>query len=261
MISPQKYNENLFSGFVAGYDRMINWNERLAREAPFFKKLFSDAGAGTILDTACGTGRHAIMFCSWGLNVAAADISHEMITAAKENASAVACKIDFRTGSLEELDTVFKPGFDAVTCMGNSLPHVRTRPGLVKAFSAVAALLKDGGLFALQVRNYRRIYARNEKFMPLSVRAEGGREYLYLRMNELGKEFVVFNIIIITRDDTGKWAYRVESERLAPWTDSDIESALAETGLSLQEKYGDFAFAPYKALESTDLIIVARKGV
>ncbi len=254
-------NENLFSGFAADYERMINWNERLVREAPFFKKLFADAGAGKVLDTACGTGRHAIMFCLWGLTVAASDISPEMISVARENALAAGCQIEFQAVGLEELDKVFQPGFDAVTCMGNSLPHIRTRTGLVRAFSAISNLLKNSGLFALQIRNYRRVYARNEKFMPLNARAEGGREYLYLRMNELGEDFVTFNIIIITRDEAGKWSFRVESEKLAPWTDTDIEAALNEAGLAVCERYGNFAFGPYKPLESTDLVVIARKGL
>lgn len=33
---------NLFQGFAADYDRMINWQERLARETPFFKKVFAE---------------------------------------------------------------------------------------------------------------------------------------------------------------------------------------------------------------------------
>ncbi len=58
-------SENLFSGFVTDYDRMIDWEKRLAREAPFFKKIFAETKPGKLLDTACATGHHALMFYSW----------------------------------------------------------------------------------------------------------------------------------------------------------------------------------------------------
>ncbi|MBU7005927.1 class I SAM-dependent methyltransferase [Phosphitispora fastidiosa] len=79
-------SENLFSGFASDYDRMIDWEKRLTREAPFFKRLFAERVSGKVLDTACATGRHALMFGSWGLQVAASDASSEMIDRARANA-------------------------------------------------------------------------------------------------------------------------------------------------------------------------------
>lgn len=251
--------ENLFLDFAADYDRMINWEQRLSREAPFFERLFDEVGADRVLDTACGTGRHAILFCRRGLKVEAADPSPEMVERARQNASAAGCEIGFHVAPLEEIEKFVRPGFDVITCMGNSLPHIKTREGLEKAFRGISGLLNHAGVFALQIRNYRRVYDRNERFMPLNSRVDGGREYLYLRMTEPGDEFITFNIIVLVKDEKGEWTYRVETERLKPWMFEDINEAMLKTGLEVSGAYGDLKFGAFDSADSSDLVITARK--
>ncbi len=250
---------NLFSAFAEHYDRMINWESRLQREIPFYKKIFTDAGAGKILDTACGTGRHGILFSSWGMEVHAVDSSGEMISKAKENAKNAGVNVSFRKVSIEELDKEFSAGFDVVTCMGNSLPHIRTSGELRKVFTAVANVLKPGGIFTLQIRNYRRVLEKNEKYMPLNSFADKGKEYIYLRITEPGEDMVTFSILVFQKDEYGKWSFDVNSERLKPWLDKDILTILIESGFVTTGVYGDLSFSSFVPLESTDLVIIAQK--
>ena len=51
------------------------WKRRLRREKPFFTRVFKKHRVCRILDTACGTGMHAIAFRDWGCHVIGADIS------------------------------------------------------------------------------------------------------------------------------------------------------------------------------------------
>ena len=57
------------------YETMIDWPKRLANEAPFFRRPFEQTKVARVADVACGTGRHADMFRSWGLEVHGLDIS------------------------------------------------------------------------------------------------------------------------------------------------------------------------------------------
>lgn len=253
-------SENLFNEFAVDYDRMINWPARLKRETPFFQKVFSEVNAAKVLDAACGTGRHAILFASWGLKVFGLDVSKDMIAKARQTAAEAGIDVDFRTGGIEEADSEFSVEFDAVTCIGNSLPHVRSQKELKQAFVSLRNVLKPGGLILLQLRNYHRVIAREEKFMHLNTRVENGKEFLYLRMTEMGNELVTFNIIVLVKDEAGNWSYRVESEKLKPWFAQDIEASLNETGFSIIGVYGDFEFGSFDPRDSADLIIVARKS-
>lgn len=238
---------------------MINWGDRLEREEPFFRKIFQDAGASRILDLACGTGQHAIMFSKWGLSVYAADASSEMVQLARKNSVEAGVKIEFTTAGLEEVDQFFTPGFDVITCMGNSLPHIRSKEGLTKAAGAVSRLLRDDGVFTLQIRNYRRIYEKNEQFMPVNHRVDTDKEYYYLRMTELEQEWITFNIIVLEKNHLGEGSYRVFSEKLKPWMFEDIDAALNKAGLKITGVYGNMKFDPFDPLESPDLVITAKK--
>lgn len=231
----------------------------MKKEKPFFRKIFQDAGAGRILDIACGTGQHAIMFSSWGLSVSASDVSSEMVELARENSLKAGVEVELAVAGLEEVDKFFSPGYDVITCVGNSLPHVRSYEGLTQVAGAVSNLLRDEGVFALQIRNYRRVYEKNEKFMPLNSRVIGGKEYFYLRVTELKEEWITFNIIVLEKNHLGEGSYRVFSEKLKPWMLDDIADVLKKAGIKITGIYGNMKFDPFDPLESTDLVIIAQK--
>ena len=76
-------NGPTFDDLAEVYEAMIHWPNRPANEEPFYDDLFDRAGVRSVLDTACGTGRHAAMFHCWGLRVEGTDISPKMIERAE----------------------------------------------------------------------------------------------------------------------------------------------------------------------------------
>lgn len=250
---------NIFSTFVADYDRMINWEKRLQNETPFYKKIFLDSGAQRILDVGCATGRHAMLFSSWGMQVSGADPSAEMIDIAKDNAKEAGRLIDFKVAGFEEIDEVFEPYFDVIMCIGNSLAHIMSSEALERAFRAANNLLIPGGILLIQIRNYQRAYEKNEKYMPLNTKVADGKEYLYFRYNELNQDTVNFNIVSFVKEQNGQWSYTVNSEELRPWNLQEIREILDSSGLTVKNVYGDFKFSPFNQSESQDMIIFAEK--
>ncbi|MBE0418499.1 MAG: class I SAM-dependent methyltransferase, partial [Coriobacteriia bacterium] len=117
------------------YDRMVDWEKRLAREGPFFRSLFEERGVRSVLDVGCGSGKHAIMFASWGLEVAGADPSEAMLAQARENARESGADVTFVSAGFGELGGALAGTFDAVTCLGNALPHVGGVEGLHDALT------------------------------------------------------------------------------------------------------------------------------
>ena len=109
----------MFDDLTDVYEAMINWPKRLGHEGPFYRRLFQQHGVRSVLDAACGTGHHAAMFHDWGLEVEGADISPAMIDRARALWRA--------PGATMGRDGFDKPiaspePFDAVVCLGNSLP-------------------------------------------------------------------------------------------------------------------------------------------
>ena len=50
----------LYDALSSDYDRFVNWPSRLALELPFLQTELKRIGAARVLDSACGTGQHAL---------------------------------------------------------------------------------------------------------------------------------------------------------------------------------------------------------
>ncbi len=98
----------MYNTFAEDYDRFVNWENRLAYEMPFIEKqinLLQDRlhRQLDILDTACGTGMHAIALARTGHRVSAADLFPEMIEKSQQNAHRAGVRVDFKTAGLSEM--------------------------------------------------------------------------------------------------------------------------------------------------------------
>ncbi|NLS79114.1 MAG: class I SAM-dependent methyltransferase, partial [Chloroflexi bacterium] len=116
----------LYDDLSQDYDRFVNWGNRLAYELPFIERQLAAVGAKRVLDAACGTGQHALALAQRGYDVTGADLSEGMIAQARQNAARLGVPARFAVAGFGELATQLGGGFDAVLCLGNSLPHLLT---------------------------------------------------------------------------------------------------------------------------------------
>lgn len=242
----------LYDEFSLDYDRFVDWSARLAYELPFFEEIFSRYGVRRVLDAACGTGRHAIALAERGYQVVGADLSRAMI----ERAKAAQGKVTFVEAGFGEFKKKVGGGFDALICLGNSLPHILTPEGLVEALSDMRQVVEKGVL-VIQNRNYDRVWNRKERFMPLVAHREGENEWLFFRLIDFHEERMTFNMVIF-RKEGGGWSYTLESTELRPIFSQELANLLRQVGFGEVEFYGDYRFSPYKREESDDLIAIAR---
>jgi len=241
------------------YDVMVSWGERLAREEAFFRRVFDESSVRSVLDAACGTGMHAVAFARWGLQSAAADLSPAMIERARENARTAGVSVRFEIAAFGELARVFPAQFGAVTCLGNSLPHLPDDRSLAAALGDFASVLAPGGVLVIQNRNYDRVLREKARFMPVASRADAGGETLFLRITDfLGGELLSFSIVTLKKRD-GAWGQTVKTTPLRAIRRETLERALGNAGFRSVETYGSFAFAPFDAPGTGDLVAVAKK--
>src|ERR1035437_1439350 len=107
-----------FNDLTQVFESIIDWPKRLAHEAPFYRRLFGRVGAKSVIDVACGTGHHAAMFHSWGLQVEGADLSPKMV----ERARASFGDPPGLSWAVRGYDQPIGAGsvVDAAVCVGNS---------------------------------------------------------------------------------------------------------------------------------------------
>lgn len=254
------------------YDRFVDWDKRLAREAPFFRSLFEREGVGRIIDVGCGTGKHAIMFATWGLQVTGVDPDPSMLTQARVNAAGGAAASEvgehggsllFEAGGFGGLAALGLGPADAVTCTGNALPHVAGIEGLRAALADFAAVLRPGGVAVLHLLNHERLLRSHARSMPPVVRDLPGGTTVFLRVIEHtpDQSALLFDFLTLVRDAaTGEWS--VESRR-SPHTALPVSLLLAElhaAGFARVGLFGDHTGKPFEDDKDESVILVAHRG-
>ncbi len=114
-----------------------------------------------VLDSSCGTGDHAIWLARQGYRVFASDISDGMIAVASEKAKKEKLSISFFRSSWEELPEKTDEQFDMILCPGNSLSHMHDMDMLIRSFRAVRKVLKPGGKYLFDLRNWEKTFEEN----------------------------------------------------------------------------------------------------
>jgi SAM-dependent methyltransferase len=264
--------QEFYDALGQDYDLMVSWKERLVREEAFFKRVFDDSAAGRVLDAACGTGMHAIAFARAGRSCTGADLSPVMVQAARRNARDAGVQVRFEVAGFGELGRRVGGTFDAITCLGNSLPHLLDDTSLRACLSDFAGLLKPGGCLVIQNRNYDRLLRDRERFMPLASRADEEGETLFLRVTSFptamaeaggatagaGDESIDFTLIVLKKRG-GTWSQSVHSTPLRALRRSTLESELVRSGFSAVRMYGSYGLADFDAPGTNDLVAVAVK--
>lgn len=245
----------LFEDLTDVYDAMIDWPKRLAHEEPFYRRLFQRTGARRIVDVACGTGRHAAMFRSWGLDVEGSDVSPGMIDRARR-AFGESENLQWSVRGFHEPIRPHEP-FDAALCVGNSLALAPDEPTVRRAIHEMLAAVRSGGLIAVQVLNLWRLPDGPCQWQKCVRTVLEQEEILILKgVHRAGNRGFV-DLVVARLADT-----RMHSDTAVflGLEASFLEEAARESGASAVELFGNYREEPYQRQSSADLVLIARKG-
>ena len=259
---------DLYDAFSVDYDRFVNWDDRLGHELPLIKRLLMEAGiptGGSILDVACGTGQHTLALAQAGYQAAGSDLSTGMVEQANAHAAQMGLDVPFEAAGFEDLASVYSRGplypFDALLCLGNSLPHVPDGGALGWALSNFASCLRPGGLLLLQNRNFDAVMAGRQRFMEPQFHREGDREWLFVRFYDfLPDGMIDFHVLTLHRPNSeAAWQQQPGSARLMPLYQEAMEAALVEAGFEEITLYGGMDGTAFDPQTSGNLVIAARR--
>ncbi|MDI6814357.1 MAG: class I SAM-dependent methyltransferase, partial [Desulfitobacteriaceae bacterium] len=249
------------------YDRFVNWKERLAYELPFLERLLDSVPHPQgerlhVLDTACGTGMHAIALAQRGYIVVGTDLSPSMIAQAKQNALAAGTSLRFETvGFGAQAALLGEKSFDAVLCLGNSLPHLLTEEALDEALADFYRLLRPKGAVLIQNRNFDQVMQNRQREMePQSIREEG-REWLFIRFYDfLENGLIRFNFLTLSRQADQPWKQDWQSSFLRPLLADELSKSLLLAGFPDIQLFGNLAGEPFNPQSSANLVVWARRA-
>jgi len=123
----------------------------------------------SVLDMACGAGRHAITFAKLGFKVTAVDISQLLISEAKKSAEQEDVELDFVLSDILEFETNKK--FDLVVNLFTSIGYFDNDEDNYAVIKKAYDLLNDGGYFVLDYFN-KDFLLKN--IIPMTIFSENG---------------------------------------------------------------------------------------
>lgn len=258
------------------YDQMVDWDKRLEREGPFFRRLFERVGVSRLADVGCGSGRHAVLFSTWGIDVVGVDPSPAMRAQAEENAERAGVRLTLIDGGFGEVAARAGRGFDAVVTLGNGLPHVGGIEGLHVALADFAAALRPGGVAVLHLLNHTRLIAGRVRMMPPVFRETPDGDRVFLKVLDHVEDGILFDFVTLTREpgagpsadnafaegdpaETG-WHLRSRRSVHTALPLSLLAPALTRAGFVEIESFGDHTGRAFDVEADESVILVARRA-
>ncbi|WP_396149419.1 class I SAM-dependent methyltransferase [Flavobacterium sp.] len=239
-----KNSENWFSTWFDSPYYHILYKNRNEEEAQVFMDnvthYLNMPENGTILDLACGKGRHSIYLNKLGYNVTGVDLSENSIAIANESSNE---SLRFKTHDMRE---PMNETYDAVFNLFTSFGYFDTYEDNIKTLKAIKDSINEYGFGVIDFFNV--------DFIIENLVAEETKEIDGITFNI--KRFVENKKIIkeIRFEDKGE-TYNF-TEKVSAFTLSDFESMMEEADIFLLEIFGDYKLRKFYKTQSERLIMI-----
>lgn len=243
--------EDRYQTFAYDYDEFGSIEDYLGAEKLFFQQLFSEQGAKTVLDCACGTGQHLYMFSEMNLEVVGSDYSKAMLEVAEKNLTERGITVPLHQCDFRYLEEVHKEKFDAIACLTTALPHLHSEQDLVTALKSMKTRLNSEGILVLTQGTTHHNLA-----LPAIEVVVNRLDFSRVFVKERDEEFQTIHVL-----DMYHSTERMENNQYdivyKIILDEDYRRLLMEAGFENIEIYGDYDKNAYDK-ESKRLIVVAQ---
>jgi SAM-dependent methyltransferase len=195
-----------------------------------------------------------------GLDASGIDASPKMIQKARTNSVTCGVTVEYILGDYMNMSKRFSEGFDLITCLGDTVAHVKSGQDLRKLFQEVYKSLNPGGLFVIQARNYDFILKHGARFTPPTGSRNGTEETLFFRLLDFNPKTLNLSIAKF-RWHENRWESSVYTTEIHPYLKKELESALKSVGFAKLDSYRNYNFEDYDPNGSDVILIAQKKGV
>ncbi len=201
----------------------------------------------TMVDVACGKGRHSRVLSDMGFDVTGIDLSAASI------AEAIEWEDEHLHFFVHDMRlpfwiNYFRFAFNFFTSFG----YFKTRREHDNAIRTIAQSLTADGIFVIDYLNTHFEEERMEKSVTTTL------EGITFHITKWQDEEHFFKQIQVT-DAENQTLKHLFTERVAKFSLGDFTDMLAYQGMQVQEVFGDYRLNRYDVIKSPRMIIIARK--
>jgi len=235
--------------FNSPYYHQLYFNRDDKEAAAFIDNLINylkPLPGSSMLDVACGKGRHSLQLADKGFDVTGIDLSDDSITEA----------LQYETDTLHFYNhdmrlpfwiNYFDYAFNFFTSFG----YFKTRREHDNAIRTIAQAIKMNGTFVMDFLN---VHYAEDHLVHQSEKEIEGINFIITKWYD---ETHFYKKIII--EDESLEEPLVYTEKVAKFSLGDFTEMFAYQGLQIQEVFGDYSFANYDVKKSPRMVMIAKK--
>ena len=162
--------EEFYNHISKDYDNFTRFDEGFEKVQQTVKSILKKYRMQSALDAACGSGSFSIALKQLGVDVVGTDISQAMLDKAVINAQQFNLNMDWLQVPMQQIKNTIRQKFDAIFCLGNSLPHLLTPADLESSLNGFYSVLNPGGVLMIQILNYTKILKEKSRIVNITRR-------------------------------------------------------------------------------------------
>ena len=246
--------------FRARLEEML---EKTDEEIEGLLKIFSEhkiPKGGTILDLACGIGRHSTLLAEKGYKVTGVDISPTYIARARELASVknVSKRVEFIVGDMRQVGELLKDkegSFDVVVNLFSSMGYWDEETDR-QIFKQVCMLTKRGGVFIIHSAN-RDFLVRHFQTNDVTIGKDGLVMIVERRLDlESSRMFNVWRYYNQRGDDLEHLSTFEIDHRV--YSLHELKKQVEDGGWNFHSSYGGYELQPLTT-DTFGMIVIGKK--
>lgn len=235
------------SWFDTKYYHILYKNRDYSEAENFISNLTSDLQISqnkTILDLACGKGRHSIYLNKLGFTTTGVDLSKQSIDHANQFKTET---LDFFEHDMREQITT--KSFDYVFNLFTSIGYFEDELDNLKMLNSIDSYTNKDGVLVIDFMNAHKVVSN---LVLDEVKIIDGITFIINRKVENG--FIIKTISFTDNNEEFKFQEKVQALKL-----HHFENYLKETNFSIYKVVGDYNLGNFDVEKSNRLIIFAKK--
>ena len=200
----------------------------------------------TMLDVACGKGRHSLQFANKGFDVTGIDLSDDSINEA----------LQYQTDKLHFYKHDMRLPFwinyyDYAFNFFTSFGYFKTKREHDNAIRTIAQAIKKDGIFVMDFLN---VHYAEDHLVHQSEKEIEGINFIITKWYD---ETHFYKKIVV--EDEALQEPLVYTEKVAKFSLGDFTEMFAYQGMQIQEVFGDYDFGNYDVRKSPRMLMIAKK--
>lgn len=242
-------HQNWFQSWFNTKYYHILYKQRNYEEAErFLKNLITFLNINknhTILDLACGKGRHSIFLNSLGYDVTGVDLSEQSIKKASQSSN------DRLKFMIHDMRYPIESNYDVILNMFTSFGYFDSIDDNFNVLKTIKNSLNKDGIGVIDFMNSN--YIINHLVPQNNVEIDG----IQFDIKRNFKDGIITKIITVTDgDQTTKY-----EERVRAFNQQDFFSMISDANLRFVKCFGSYDLDPYNAQTSERLILIFKNNV